>query len=97
MAFGKMAYDSSRKATTPKPPCRPATAPLWAVWPAASVVKGGELLAKGAGRAAPALGGALQAYQGIKSGDTFDTISGGAKMAGAAMIATGFGPPSAPP
>ena len=93
VAFGKMAYDSYQKGNYTEAALQAGNSAALGGLTAAPVVKGGELLAKGAGRAAPALGGALQAYQGIKSGDTFDTISGGAKMAGAAMIATGFGAP----
>ena len=92
-AFGKMAYDSFQKGNYGDAALQAGNSAALGGLSAAPLVKGGEVLAKTAGRAAPALGGALQAYQGIKSGDTFDTVSGGAKIAGAAMIATGFGAP----
>lgn len=93
IAFGKMAYDSYQKGNMGDAALQAGNSAALGGLTAAPLVKGGEMLAKTAGRAAPALGGALQAYQGIKGGDTFDTVSGGAKIAGAAMIATGFGAP----
>jgi hypothetical protein len=91
-AFGKMAYDSYQKGNYGDAALQGANS-LGLAATTAGAIPGGAAVAKVAGRAAPALGGALQAYQGIKSGDTFDTVSGGAKIAGAAMIATGFGAP----
>lgn len=91
-AFGKQAYDSYQKGNYTEAALQGATSGTL-LTTGAGLVKGGQLAAKVAGRAAPAVGGALQAYQGIKSGDTWDTVSGGTKIAGAAMIATGFGAP----
>ncbi|MFN8608777.1 MAG: hypothetical protein U0931_14670 [Vulcanimicrobiota bacterium] len=92
VAFGKMAYDSAKAGNYGEAALQGANSAALTTLAGAGL-KGGELATKVAGRAAPALGGALQAYEGIKKGDTFDTISGGAKIAGAAMVATGFGAP----
>jgi len=92
-AFGKMAYDSLQKGNYGEAAAQGGVAGTLATAGGAGFIKGGEMLAKTAGRAAPAVGGAFQAYEGIKNGDTWDTVSGGAKIAGAAMIATGFGAP----
>lgn len=91
-ALGKQAYDSYQKGNYGEAALQGATSGTL-LTTGAGLVKGGELLAKGAGRAAPALGGALQAYEGIKSGDKWDMVSGGAKIAGAAMVASGIGAP----
>ncbi len=53
------------------------------------------LLRKGvqvAGRVAPILGGGVQVYDGIKTGDRFDQVSGGAKIAGGALLFTPLAP-----
>jgi hypothetical protein len=92
VAFGKMAYDSFKQGNYGDAALQGANSAALTTLAGAGL-KGGELATKVAGRAAPALGGALQAYDGIKNGDTWDTVSGGAKIAGAAMIATGFGAP----
>lgn len=92
VAFGKMAYDSAKEGHYTEAALQAGNSAALTTL-AGSGLKGMEVAGKVAGRAAPALGGALQAYEGIKKGDTFDTVSGGAKLAGAAMIATGFGAP----
>jgi len=90
--FGKEAYDSFQKGNYGEATLQAANSGTLTAT-TAGVVKGGAAVAKVAGRAAPALGGALQAYQGVTSGDKWDMVSGGTKLAGAAMIATGFGAP----
>ena len=92
-AFGKMAYDSVQKGNYGEAAAQGGVAGTLATAGGAGFIKGGAMLANTAGRAAPAVGGAFQAYEGVKNGDTWDTVSGGAKIAGAAMIATGFGAP----
>ncbi|MBS2034460.1 hypothetical protein JST97_05720 [bacterium] len=92
VAFGKMAYDSAKAGNYGEAALQAGNSAALTTLAGAGL-KGTEVATKVAGRAAPALGGALQAYEGFKKGDTFDTVSGGAKIAGAAMIATGFGAP----
>lgn len=91
-AFAKQAYDSYQKGNYADAAFQGVNSGTL-LGTGAGLIKGGELLGRVAGRAAPAVGGALQAYEGIKTGDTWDTVSGGAKIAGAAMVATGFGAP----
>jgi hypothetical protein len=92
-AFGKQAYDSFQKGNYGEAALQGGLSGTLMTAGSAGLVKSGQLLAQGAGRAAPAVGGVLQAYQGIQAGDKWDMASGGAKLAGAAMIATGFGAP----
>ncbi|MBX3170582.1 MAG: hypothetical protein KF760_24455 [Candidatus Eremiobacteraeota bacterium] len=92
-AFGKMAYDSFQKGNYTDAALQGANSLALAATTTPAAIRGGALIAKTAGRAAPALGGALQVYDGFKNGDTWDKVSGGAKLAGAAMVASGIGAP----